>query len=46
MQYTVGIIGMLRSTHSDEFRTAVQRVCATATMISAALGYRKQEDSL
>ena len=46
VQYTVGIIGMLRSTHSDEFRAAVQRVCATATMISAALGYRKQEDSL
>lgn len=46
VQYTVGIIGMLRSTHSDEFRAAVQRVYATATMISAALGYRKQEDSL
>ena len=46
VQYTVGIIGMLRSTHSDEFRAAVHRVCATATMISAALGYRKQEDSL
>lgn len=46
VQYTVGIIGMLRSTHSDEFRAAVQRVCATATMISAALGYRKREDSL
>ena len=46
VQYTVGIIGMLRSTHSDEFRAAVQRLCATATMISAALGYRKQEDSL
>ena len=46
VQYTVGIIGMLRSTHSDEFRAAVQRVCATATMISAALGYRKQEGSL
>ena len=46
VQYTVGIIGMLRSTHSDEFRAAVQRVCATATMISAALGYRNQEDSL
>lgn len=46
VQYTVGIIGMLRSTHSDKFRTAVQRVCATATMISAALGYRNQEDSL
>lgn len=46
VQYTVGVIGMLRSTHSDEFRAAVQRVCATATMISAALGYRKQEDSL
>ena len=46
VQYTVGIIGMLRSIHSDEFRAAVQRVCATATMISAALGYRKQEDSL
>lgn len=46
VQYTVGIIGMLRSTHSDEFRAAVQRVCATATMISAALGYRNQEGSL
>ncbi len=46
VQYTVGIIGMLRSTHSDEFNAAVQQVCATATMISAALGYRKQEESL
>lgn len=45
-QYTVGIIGMLRSTHSDEFRAAVQQVCATATMISTALGYRKREGSL
>ncbi len=46
VQYTVGIIGMLRSTHSDEFHAGVQQVCATATMISAALGYRKQEESL
>ena len=39
-RYTVGVIGMFRSTHSDEFRDAVEQVCTTAAMISAALGYR------
>ena len=40
VRYTVGVIGMFRSTHSDEFRDAVEQVCTTAAMISAALGYR------
>lgn len=43
VRYTVGVIGMFRSTHSEEFRTAVELVCAAAGMISAALGYQKQE---
>ena len=37
---TVGVIGMFRSVHSDEFHSAVEQVCATAAMISAALGYQ------
>ena len=41
VRYTVGVIGMFRSAHSDEFRDAVEQVCATAAMISAALGYRE-----
>ena len=41
VRYTVGVIGMFRSTHSDEFRSAVEQVCATAATISAALGYRE-----
>lgn len=41
VRYTVGVIGMFRSTHSDEFHAAIERVCATAAMISAALGYRE-----
>ena len=40
-RYTVGVIGMFRSTHSDEFHAAIEHVCATASMISAALGYRE-----
>ena len=28
VRYTVGVIGMFRSTHSDEFRSAVEQVCA------------------
>ena len=44
-RYMVGVIGMFRSTHSEEFRVATERVCTTADMISAALGYRKQEDN-
>ncbi len=39
VRYTVGVIGMFRSVFSDEFRTAVEEVCATANMISTALGY-------
>lgn len=39
--YTVGVIGMFRSVHSDEFREAAQQVCAAAAMISAALGHRQ-----
>lgn len=41
VKYTVGVIGMFRSTHSDEFHAAIEHVCATAAMISAALGYRE-----
>ena len=44
MRYTVGVIGMFRSVHSDEFHAATRQVCTTAAMISAALGYRKKED--
>ena len=40
VKYTVGVIGMFRSTHSEEFRFITEKVCATASMISAALGYR------
>lgn len=46
VRYAVGVIGMFRSTHSDEFYTAVKRVCATASMISTSLGYQKQEGTL
>ena len=45
-RYTVGVIGMFRSTRSDEFLAAVEQVCATASMISTALGYRKTEELL
>ena len=45
-RYTVGVIGMFRSTRSDEFLAAVEQVCATASMISTALGYRKAEELL
>ena len=38
--YTTGVIGMFRSIHCDEFAAAVEQVRATASMISAALGYR------
>lgn len=38
--YTVGVIGMFRSVHSEEFRQAVQAVVSAGRMISAALGYR------
>ena len=44
VQYTVGVIGMFRSVHSEEFHGAVEQVCATAAMISAALGYRRREE--
>jgi DNA-binding IclR family transcriptional regulator len=46
VRYTVGVIGMFRSVNSEEFHTAVERVCATAGMISTALGYRKKEEHL
>ena len=42
VRYAVGVIGMFRSVHSEEFRAAVEQVCATAGMISAALGYRSK----
>ena len=38
--YTTGVIGMFRSVHSEEFTSAIEQVRATASMISAALGYR------
>ena len=41
VRYAVGVIGMFRSVHSEEFHAAVEQVCATAAMISAALGYRE-----
>ena len=41
VKYTVGVIGMFRSIHSQEFSAAIEHVKATADMISAALGYRK-----
>ena len=40
VRYAVGVIGMFRSVHSEEFHAAVEQVCATAAMISAALGYQ------
>ena len=43
VRYTVGVIGMFRSVHSDEFQVAVNCVQDTARMISTALGYQKQE---
>ena len=46
VRYTIGVIGMFRSVHSEEFCAATEQVCATAAMISAALGYRKQEENL
>jgi len=42
----VGVIGMFRSTRSDEFLAAVEQICAAASMISTALGYRKAEELL
>ena len=41
VKYTVGVIGMFRSVHSEEFASAIEQVKATAGMISAALGYRE-----
>lgn len=41
VRYTVGVIGMFRSVHSEEFRRATESVTATARMISAALGWRE-----
>lgn len=46
VKYAVGVIGMFRSTYCDEFQSAIARVCATAAMISAALGYRRQEEKI
>lgn len=41
IRYTVGVIGMFRSIHSDEFESAIGAVVETGKQISAALGYRK-----
>ena len=46
VRYTVGVIGMFRSVHSDEFQVAVNCVQDTARMISTALGYQKQEEPI
>ena len=46
VKYTVGVIGMFRSVHSDEFQVAVNCVQDTARMISTALGYQKQEEPI
>ena len=40
VKYTLGVIGMFRSVHSEEFANAIAQVKSTAAMISAALGYR------
>ena len=40
--YAVGVIGMFRSVHSDEFAVAIEQVRAAASMISAALGYQSK----
>ncbi len=45
IEYTIGIIGMFRSTHSEEFKNAIEKVCNTAGMISAALGYNKADEN-
>lgn len=41
VRYTVGVIGMFRSVHSDEFHRAIAAVTAAGRMISAALGWRE-----
>ena len=46
VRYTVGVIGMFRSVHSDEFQVAVNCVQDTARMISTALGNQKQEEPI
>lgn len=38
LQYTIGVIGMFRSVHSEEFRHAIEAVVSSGRMISAALG--------
>jgi len=43
VRYTIGVIGMFRSIHSEEFKQAIEKVCSTASMISIALGHRKKE---
>lgn len=40
VNYAIGVIGMFRSIHSEEFAEAIKNVKATADMISAALGSR------
>lgn len=41
VRYAVGVIGMFRSVHSDEFHRAIAAVTAAGRMISAALGWRE-----
>lgn len=43
-RYTVGVIGMFRSTRSDEFLAAVEQVCATASMISLRWAIEKRRN--
>lgn len=45
VRYTVGVIGMFRSPRTEEFQSAIGQVRDTAAMISAALGYRKEEET-
>lgn len=40
LRYAVGVVGMYRRVHSDEFQNAVAQACQTAAAISAALRYR------
>ena len=40
-KYAISAVGMFRSVHSPEFQSTIEKVCKTAGMISAAIGYRE-----
>lgn len=42
--YAIGVIGMFRSVHSDDFYGAVDKVCSAASQISSALEFQKKEE--